>query len=383
MAEALVRTFDAGEGSRVLAFASAAFDASLFEIFMALASGGALDVASEEERASGAALLRGLWARAVTHVALIPSVLSSMPDGELPALRVVVSAGEPCSAALVARWARGRRMFNVYGPTEASVWATLHACRDERDAPPIGRPIASMRAHVLDAALAPVPEGGVGELFLAGVGLADGYLNRPELTQERFITGPVRGEDGRPERLYRTGDLVRVLPGGDLAFAGRVDRQVKVRGFRVELDAVEAAVLDHPAVLEAAVVVRERGEHERHLVCYAAPRPGHGLDATALRDFLGARTPAYMVPSVFHVMDALPRLPNGKLDHAALPASLPGRPGAALPEGATAQALVAIWCEVLGIASVGAHDDVFELGADSLIVNRVLARIEARLGAEL
>ncbi len=299
-----------GTDSRVLQYASFSFDTSVVDLVMGLAAGAALIMAEEKQRLSAAALGRLLARGRVTHATLPPGLLAVLPDGCLPEGMTLVAAGEACPGDVVARWSAGRELFNAYGPTEATVCATLAgplgaevsgAPREApgaevSGAPPIGRPIAGVRAFVLDEWLRPVPAGTAGELYLAGSGLARGYLGRAGLTAERFVPCPFPGVRGTGERMYRTGDLVRWTPAGDLIFAGRVDDQVKVRGFRVEPGEVEAALTAHPQVRQAAVVVREDRPGDRRLVAYVVPA-GSGDVAGALREWLGERLPEFMVPS--------------------------------------------------------------------------------------
>src|SRR5690606_34167163 len=257
-------------------------------------------------------------------------------------------------------------LVNTYGPTECTIDAAFFRYpRDHHpEVIPIGRPIANTRIYILDERMQPVPVGVPGELYIASDGIARGYLNRPELTAERFVPDPFSREPGA--RLYRTGDLGRFRSDGNIEFLGRTDHQVKIRGYRIELDEIEAALRDCPGVLQAAVTVVD-GEPAR-LAGYVVPA---SLQPAALREALAARLPAYMVPSAFVALDALPTLPNGKLDRKALPAPDWGsQPGADYepPQGDCEQALARIWSQVLGIDRIGRHDDFFELGGHSLLV---------------
>ncbi len=289
LTQAQVQTFGLGPSDRVLQFASSSFDASVFEIVMALRVGAALHLASREDLLPGPTLIGLLRDHAITIVTLPPSVLAALPDQEFPALRQIVVAGEACPPDLVDRWARGRRFFNAYGPTETTVWASVEECRGDDERPPIGRPLINTTIHLLDAQLRPVPIGQPGEMYIGGVGLARGYLGRPDLTAERFIANPFATTDDRRlttddrgrlvggrwsavgGRLYKTGDLARYLPDGRIEFLGRVDQQVKLRGFRIELGEIEAVLSRHPAVQEGAVLVREDLPGQRRLVAYVVP----------------------------------------------------------------------------------------------------------------
>ncbi|WP_437669410.1 amino acid adenylation domain-containing protein [Sorangium sp. So ce131] len=394
LARALAERFDVGPGSRVLQFASLSFDASVWEIVMALARGGTLVMGSPAERIPGPALLERMRAEEVSIATFPPSALAAFPEGaerSLPALRTLIVAGEACPADLAARWAEGRRFINAYGPTEYTVCATmaegLDAGRDGGEPPSIGQPIRNTRCLVLDAAMRPVPDGEPGELYLGGPGLARGYLGQPGLTAARFVPDPF---GAAPEdRLYRTGDLVRRLPGGDLVFLGRVDHQVKIRGHRVELGEVEAALGRHPDVRAAVAAARDG-----RLVAYVVARPDPEAAppdprtvVPALRSFLGKILPEPMIPSAFVLLDALPLNPSGKVDRAALPAPDAVRSDRAgelvAPRNRIEATIAAAWAEVLGLERVGIHEDVFDLGAHSLLAGRVLSRLRAALGVEL
>ncbi|HSK77695.1 MAG TPA: amino acid adenylation domain-containing protein [Thermoanaerobaculia bacterium] len=383
LAEAQVPVFGVGPGDRLLLFAPLAFDTSVFEIVMALRGGATLCIATQQELVPSPALVRMVRDRRITRLTFTPSALAALPEEDLPEVTAVTVAGEACPPELVARWGRGRRFFNCYGPTEMTVWVSVADCRDAGRRPPIGRPVGNKRVYVLDRSLQPVPAGVVGELWVGGAGVARGYLNRPDLTAERFWPDPFGGDPGA--RAYRTGDLVRWLPDGNLDFVGRNDHQVKIRGFRIELGEIEAALNVHPAVRESVVVARQDGG-EKVLVGYltthgAAPAPAE------LRAFLKDRLPEYMVPSIFMVLEALPLSPNDKVDRKALPAPEGGRAGLSgefvPPEGDVQERLAAIWADVLRIDRVGAHDNFFELGGHSLRATQVFARIEEAFHVEL
>jgi amino acid adenylation domain-containing protein len=383
LARAQIRAFDVRPDSRVLQFAPLSFDASVSEIFMALGAGAALHLAAPAEQMPGPDLVGLLRRQAITTLTLPPSALAVLPDADLPALRSLIVAGEACPADLLARWAPGRRFFNAYGPTEVSVCATIAECSDGIRPPPIGRPIANTTVYVLDRRLRPVPAGVAGELYVGGVGLARGYLGRPALTADRFVPDPF----GRPGgRLYRTGDRARWRADGQLEFLGRLDQQVKVRGFRVELGEVEAALAQHPGVRHAAVVVREDGSGDRSLVaCVVGREPAP--TAAELRSFLEQKLPGHLIPSAFVALDALPLTPSGKVDRRALSASALA-PAAASgpfvpPRDDLERDLACIWQEVLQVPRVGVRDNFFQLGGHSLSAVRVAARIQKELGVSV
>ena len=266
LAQAQIKLFDVQPDSRVLQFISFSFDASIGEIVMALCAGATLCLGTREELQPGQPLLRLLQEQGITHLTLVPSALAALPSEKLPALQTIVVGGEPCPTSLVAQWAGGRRFFNAYGPTESTVCATVAQCFEGMDVLPIGRPIDNTQIYILDRHKQPVPIGVPGELHIAGVGLAKGYLNRPELTEEKFIPNPFSNEPG--SRLYKTGDLARYLPDGNIEFLGRIDNQVKIRGFRIELGEIEAVLAKHPNVRSVTAIDREDAPGNKRLVAY-------------------------------------------------------------------------------------------------------------------
>ncbi|CAM5497054.1 D-alanine--D-alanyl carrier protein ligase [Streptomyces californicus] len=306
LARAQRDAFGVGPGSRVLQFAALSFDAAAWEIVMGLLSGATLVVAPAERLMPGPDLAALCAEQDVTHVTLPPTALAVLPDDALPAGATVVVAGEACPPELVARWSEGRRMINAYGPTETTVCATMSAPLSGRTVPPIGRPIAGARVYVLDAALRPVAPGVTGELYIAGDGLARGYLGRPSLTAERFLAAPF-GPAG--SRMYRTGDLARWTSDGELEYQGRADTQVKVRGFRIELGEVESALNGVTGVTGATAVVREDRPGDRRLVAYYVG----DVEPAAVRAQIAAGLPDYMVPAALMALDELPLMPNGKV----------------------------------------------------------------------
>ncbi|MEP7010065.1 MAG: amino acid adenylation domain-containing protein [Acidobacteriota bacterium] len=382
VAQALL--LEVGSGSRVLQLASPAFDASVWEIWMALANGAALYLADRDAVLSGVGLGQLLRRGRISHLTITPSALAALPDQDLPDLKVLCSAGEALPAALARLWARpGRRFFNAYGPTESTVCATIEEIRDPEGAPSIGRPIPNAQAHVLDFRFEPVPVGVSGELFLGGPNLARGYHGRPGLTAERFLPDPLSGLPG--ERLYRTGDRAYRRPDGRLDFVGRVDSQVKVRGIRIEPGEIEAALQRHPEVREAAVVVAGAEGSARLVACLT---PSWAPQASVLREFLASRLPEPLIPAVFLRFDELPRTPVGKLDRSALARSVltleVKEQVSEAPKTMVEEVLAGIWAEVLETTGpIGRKDDFFERGGHSLLAAQVVFRIQEVLGVEL
>ncbi|HEX7239875.1 MAG TPA: amino acid adenylation domain-containing protein, partial [Longimicrobiaceae bacterium] len=391
------RDWSGPAAARTLQFAAASFDVSFQEIFSTLLSGGTLLLVPEELRTDLPGLARHLDEARVERlflpfVALQHLAKSAEEQGIAPAaLREVVTAGEQLQVTESIRGWLGRIpgcvLVNQYGPSETHV-ATSHTLpggAEEWPAlPPIGRPIAGTRCYVLDAELEPVPIGVPGELFLGGAGVARGYHGRAELTAERFLPDPFPERPGA--RTYRTGDRARWLADGTLEFLGRTDQQAKIRGFRVEPGEVETALRAHPGLRDAVVAVREDTPGNRRLVAYLVPHPGAETPRpAALRTFLRARLPEYMVPAAFVPLEALPTTPSGKTDRAALPA--PDRRAAGeeyvVPRNPTEEALAAVWAEVLGIERVGANDNFFDLGGHSLLVVQLHSRLRERLAPDL
>ena len=382
LVEAQRRVYGLGASDRCLQFASCSFDASIYELTLALGAGATLVVASRDEVLPGAPLTRLMREESLTAATLPPTALGVMDAADFPSLRTLMVAGEACHASQVAAWAPGRRFFNAYGPTETTVWATVAACTADGRRPAIGQAVPAMRTWVLDAALRPVPLGAPGELYLAGPALARGYLGAPDVTADRFIPDPFSREPGA--RLYRTGDRVRQRASGELEFLGRVDRQVKIRGHRIEPGELEAVLAAHPGVQEVAVVPREDTPGEPRLVAYVVARASQPLEPVELRAFAATRLPEALVPSTFVQLPALPLSPNGKVDRAALPAPAPAaRSGADAPRTPVEEVLATLWAEVLGVPRVGRTDNFFELGGHSLLATRVMSRIAEAFGVEL
>jgi nonribosomal peptide synthetase DhbF len=379
LAEAQADRLGLSPRARVLQFASLNFDASVWEMVMALAGGSAL-VLPSSDLLSGPGLESVMANERVTHATLPPAILSTLPTVPLP-LECLVVAGEACPPALAEIWSQGRRMINAYGPTETTVCATMSAPLVGSETP-IGSPIAGSRVYLLDAALEPVPVGVAGELYIAGVGLARGYLHRPGLTAERFVADPY-GPPG--SRMYRTGDLARWRADGRLDYLGRADQQVKIRGFRIEPGEIEAALTAEPGITQAAVIARTDGPGGKYLAAYLVSEAGPRSDPVLLRRQLANKLPEHMIPAAFVTLDRMPLTSNGKLDRNALPA--PDRAAEArqyvAPEGPIETALAEIWSRLLQIERIGRHDNFFELGGHSLMALQVVSQLCDSFGLEL
>ncbi|WNI20543.1 non-ribosomal peptide synthetase [Streptomyces sp. ITFR-16] len=388
---------------RVLARTSSSFDASVWEVWLPLMYGAEVCVLPPGANTEPRTLVSWMSRFGVTVAQFVPShlglVLTEAADAApLPALRAVLCGGEPLPRNLAdeaaARW--HAEVHNLYGPTETAIDATAHRItapgaegRPETgptaspyETVPIGRPVDTMRAHVLDTRLRPVPPGVTGELYLSGPNLARGYLDRPGLTAARFVADPF---DAEGARMYRTGDLVRWNAAGLLDYVSRADDQVKLRGFRIELGEVEAALLARPGVTAACAVIREDTPGARRLVAYAVTGDP-GLRPVALRDALADTLPHYMVPGAVVVLDDLPLLPNGKVDRRALPEPAEGSDATADGTGRRTlreDLLAGIFADVLRRPRVGPHDSFFDLGGHSLLAMRVVSRVRAVLGAEI
>jgi amino acid adenylation domain-containing protein len=401
LAFAVAQEYGLSSTDRVLQFGTPASDFSVEELFPTWFRGATVVVRPPGPASTGGELA-GMLQDAGVSVLHLPTAFwrswvadLRLSGAALPSsLRLVTLGGERPPPADVAVWrerARGRlRWFNTYGPTEATVEATLHEATaqgagDLTEAElPMGRPIANVQVYVLDRHLRPVPVGVPGELYIGGAGLGRGYLGRPGFTAERFVPNPF-GEPG--SRLYRTGDRVRWRADGALEFAGRLDHQIKIRGFRVELGEIEAALADHPAVRQVVVVGREDGAGERRLVAYVVPAGAREDLVRQLAADLRQRLPEYLIPSDWVLLDALPTTPTGKVDRRALPAPAGEQPGAGpsfvAPRTPLERTIAEIWSTVLHRQPVSVEADFFALGGHSLLATQVVARLRSAVGIEL
>ncbi|MCO4856484.1 amino acid adenylation domain-containing protein [Herbaspirillum sp. WGmk3] len=367
-----------GPDDRVLQKTPFGFDVSVWEFFWPLMTGAELVMAAPGEHRDPARLAALIEQAGITTLHFVPSMLQAfVNDGhgpDCPSLRRVICSGEALPMELQQQTQRQlpqATLINLYGPTEAAIDVTHWTCQpdDAGHSVPIGRPISATRTYVLDAAMQLVPPGVAGELYLGGVNLARAYLNKPDLTAERFVADPF-SSDG--QRLYRTGDLVRWREDGQLMYLGRLDHQVKLRGLRIELGEIEAALLAQPSIREAVVVAVEG----QRLAAYVSLHQGASHDEAALKSALAEHLPEYMVPAIIMVLPALPLNTNGKIDRKALPAvQISQQSNYSAPQGEIEQALAAIWCEVLGLPQVGRQDNFFALGGDSILSLQIIARL--------
>lgn len=371
-----------------LAVTSVSFDISILEILWTLTRGFKVVLHGDEGTSTiGDEILR----HGVTHLQMTPSLarllmLDSRAFAALGSLRQILLGGEAVPASLIRQL---RRVFkgeihNMYGPTETTIWSTTYRVEEQGSTIPIGRPIANTQTYLLDAELSPVEEGAIGELFIGGDGVARGYLNRPDLTKERFLAVPFLPE----ARLYRTGDLARCLPDGNIEFLGRADYQIKLHGFRIEPEEIEALLERCAGVRQAVVILREDREGDKRLVAYLVRDASGAPSVTALRSALRLKLPEYMVPSSFVFLQDMPLTDNGKTNRKALmqmPPPIVATNGGAgnRPESELERIITEAWKEALGIACVGLDNNFFDLGAHSLTVGEVQANLQQTLGREI
>ncbi len=379
---------------RVAQASNASFDAATFEIWGSLLHGATLvgiphDVVLSPQNFAVYIREQGISVLFLT-TALFNQLASVVPQ-VFKDLRHLLFGGEavdPKSVKAVFRNGAPQRLLHVYGPTESTTFSSWYLVQDIPEGAtnlPIGRPISNTQIYLLDSKLQPVPIGLAGELYIGGDGLARGYLNARELTEEKFIPNPFSQE--QEARLYKTGDLARFLPDGNIEFIGRIDTQVKIRGFRIELGEIEALLSQHPDVRQAVVIAREDTPGDKRLVAYAVPNQQPDAIASTLKRFLQEKLPNYMVPAVFVILDSLPLTPNGKVDRQAMPAPDRTRPDLeetfVAPRNPIEETLAVIWAELLGLEQIGANDNFFHLGGHSLIATQILSRVREVFQIEL
>ncbi|MBN1991918.1 MAG: amino acid adenylation domain-containing protein [Anaerolineae bacterium] len=394
-------TFSLTAADKVLQKTPFSFDAAIWEFYAPLLVGAQLVLVKPGGHQDSAYLVQCIVEQQITILQLVPSLLRLLvADDDLArcgSLRHIFCGGEALPVDLAKQlWAKlDVKLHNLYGPTEACIDATWWTCQADNGQPvmPIGRPIANTWAYILDEQLNPVPVGAPGELHLGGASLARGYLNQLELTAQKFIPNPfVKDEDGKlkdeekPRVLYKTGDLARYQSNGIIEFLGRVDHQLKVRGFRVEPGEIETTLRQHPAVQQCVVVARQDRPEDSRLVAYLVLDQPTDTATTEFRHFLRDKLPSYMIPSDFVMLEALSLTPNGKIDRRALPAPDRSRQDTpaqfVAPRDTLELQLVQIWEEVLAVRPIGVRDDFFDLGGHSLLALRLLAQIQARFGSQ-
>ena len=383
------RAFSVASADRASHLAGLSFDAAVWELWPYLASGASVHLVDEFTRNSAELLRDWLVAHRIT-ISFVPTALAQeLLKLEWPqdtALRVLLTGGDTLHHYPPA--GLPFRLINNYGPTECTVVATSGAVMPDTHAgmlPPIGRPIANTRIHLLNEQLLPVPAGTAGEIYIAGAGLARGYRNRPELTREKFISDPFGAKPG--SRVYKTGDLARLLPDGQIAFLGRADEQIKIRGFRIEPNEIVRALNQHPALHESLVLAREDSPGDKRLVAYLVLEPNSSIAPKSLTAHLRRRLPEYMLPGTFVRLEAFPLTLNGKIDRAALPAPAPANTlydtlSATAPT-ATQQRIIEILTALLGHKKIGLEDDFFLLGGHSLLGAQLIAKLRETFRVEL
>jgi amino acid adenylation domain-containing protein len=385
--------------------ATIGFSSSVRQLMVPLSHGARVVIAAPETIQDPIALFEMIRREKVTIIDIVPSylrncihALATLEVGAKKSLlethlRLVLTASEPLLSDLPRKWMselkNSDRLINMFGQTETSGIVTTYpiACSDDEHETivPIGQPLTSTQAYVLDSQQRPVPLGAIGEICVSGATVARGYLHQPELTAEKFVPNPFSTETGG--RLYRTGDLGRYMTDGNIAFISRMDQQVKIRGFRVELNEVDSVLNSHTAVREALVIAREDTPGEKRLIAYVVPSPGAAPTASNLQAFVSKKLPNYMVPASFVFLDTLPRTPTGKVNRAALPAPSQDRPelveSFVAPRTPTEELLVEIWAELLHVEQVGIHDNFFHLGGHSLLAMQVISKVCKTLQVQL
>ena len=389
----IMETLELSSSDRCLLKTPITFDAAGRELFATLVAGGTLIVAEPGGHRDSRYLADTIRGERISILHCVPSLLQLLVEepafDENLALRAVMCGGEALMPQIVTRFQSriGAKLYNVYGPTETIIDSTYWPCEEcnSRSVVPIGRPIPNVQVYILDDLLRLLPIGVAGNLCIGGVGLARGYIRRPDLTGEKFIPDPFGGEPGA--RLYKTGDIARYGPDGNIEFLGRADHQVKIRGFRIELGEIEGTLGQHPLVREAVVQAQEVGSGEKRLVAYVVAERESRPTASELRRFLKDKLPEHMVPAVFVVLGAFPLTANGKVNRHALPTPDDRRPeldqAFVACRTPTEELLAEIWAQVLGIGRVGVHDNFFQLGGHSLLATQVVSRIREAFQVEM
>ena len=383
LVEVQKRLFDVQPTDKILQYASISFDASVWEMVMAHLNGAALVLTPQHLRIEPKKFIEFLRDKQVTSALLPPSFVSMLPKIELPHLRHIITGGEACPPEPVQRWSNDHRFYNAYGPTEATVCATISDVTGSSSANlPIGRPLDNFRLYVLDGELRPVPVGVPGELYISGFSVARGYLNQPALTAIRFLPDPYHPEPGA--RMYKTGDLVRFLHSGDIEFLDRVDFQVKVRGFRIELDEIKNVLMQHADIKDVFVSAQSENKSATELVVYYTSYKNESIEQKKLATFLKEKLPPFMIPSFFIHMDHFPVTQNGKIDRKSFPVpqkkKQTGR-AFAKPKNEQERKIAQVWQAVLRVDTVSRHENFFEIGGHSLLMMKLHAQLEEHFDA--
>lgn len=385
LANACRDLFNLTPHSRVLQFASINFDAAIFEIFNTLLNGATLYVLSDEQRLSPEKLVDFIDENHISFATLPPALLRIMPHRELPSLTTLAFAGDICDQETMNYWARNRNFFNAYGPTEATVCVTASQLMAGEGVNRIGKPLSNFKVYILDSQLSPVPIGVLGELYIGGVGMARGYLNRADLTVERFIVNPF--SDDPSEKLYKTGDVVRWCANGEIEYIGRSDFQVQIRGFRVELGEIEAVLSQHHAIKQVAVTVTGDDVTKQLFAYFTLHSAVETVAIEELRKYLQSKLPDYMIPNAFIKIDKMPISPSGKIDKKSLPAMsesvIVAQNHFIAPRTETENKLALIWEALFNHHNIGVRDNFFHLGGNSLLSIRMLARVKEVFGRDI
>lgn len=368
--------FQIKPSSRLLQTLSITGDASLWEIFAALLSGGSLYLASKDQTLPGEEFVDLLNENKITILCPAIRALSAVPEREIPTLETILAGGETCPPELVNKWAKNHNLYNCYGPTEATVTTTYFKCEvGMNKTPPIGKPFANSKVYILDKYFYPVPIGVVGEIYISGVSLARGYLDRPDLTAEKFLPDPFSQTPS--QRMYKTGDLAKYLADGNIQFLGRADHQIKIRGFRIELDEIEEIIFSHPNVAEAVVVVEEITPGDKEILAYLVAKEQKTNLLEDLRSLLKAKLPPFMLPAEIIVMDIFPRLLSGKVDRRSLPIPKSfSHKVSSLPATNTEKTIANIWKNLLKKEAIDRNDDFFDLGGHSMLMVELATQLK-------
>ncbi|MBW4617798.1 MAG: amino acid adenylation domain-containing protein [Cyanosarcina radialis HA8281-LM2] len=390
-----IEEYEITQSDRILQFASISFDAAAEEIYPCLAAGATLVLRTDEMLGSARKFVRACqdWALTVLDLptAYWHQLTADLATAELqlpPSLRLTIIGGEQAPSESVENWrkcANNCSLINTYGPTEATVVSTSYRLPESGSTLNIGNSISGVQTYILDPFLQPVPIGIPGELYIGGTNLARGYLHRPELTDDRFISNPFSKELGA--RMYRSGDLVRYLADGNIEFLGRLDRQVKIRGFRVETSEIEAVLSQYPGVKASLVLLREDEPGNRQLVAYLVTQPELELSTSDLRNFFKQKLPSYMVPAAVIRLDNFPLTPNGKIDLKALPQQSDSRPelevNYVIPQTEAEKIIATVWQQYLKVDRIGIHDSFFDLGGNSLLMIKVNSQLQEKFNTEI